>query len=89
MIIKPLGASNTCNTTSSSNYNNANLVRITHIALTNASHTVSCHYANTTLKYSVVIVGGESIILEKSPTDTINSASVDTGLRIVPVAYKN
>ena len=89
MILKPLGASNTCNTTSSSNYNNANLVRITHIALTNASHTVSCYYANNTLKYSIVVVGGESVILEKSPTDTINSASVDTSIRIVPVAYKN
>ena len=89
MILRPLGASNTCNTTSSSNYNNANLVRITHIALTNASHTVSCYYANNTLKYSIVVTGGESLILEKSPTDTINSASVDTSIRIVPVAYKN
>jgi hypothetical protein len=89
MIIKPLGVSNTCNTTSSNTYANANLVRITHIALTNAAHTVSCHHANGTLKYSLVIIGGESVILEKSPTDTINSASTDTGLRIVPVAYKN
>ena len=89
MILRPLGASNTCNTTSSSNYNNANLVRITHIALTNASHTVSCYYANNTLKYSIVVIGGESVILEKSPTDTINSASVDASIRIVPVAYKN
>lgn len=89
MILRPLGASNTCNTTSSSNYNNANLVRITHVALTNASHTVSCYYANNTLKYSIVVIGGESVILEKSPTDTINSASVDASIRIVPVAYKN
>tara|TARA_R110000868_G_scaffold8796_4_gene44978 strand:+ start:429 stop:695 length:267 start_codon:yes stop_codon:yes gene_type:complete len=88
MIIKPLGASNTCNTTSSSNYNNANLVRITHINLSNGAHTVSC-YANTTLKYSIVVIGGESVILEKSPTDTINSTSTDTSIRIVPVAYKN
>jgi len=89
MILRPLGASNTCNTTSSSNYNNANLVRITHVALTSGVHVVSCHYANTTLKYSVVVTGGESVILEKSPTDTINSSSTDTSLRIVPVAYKN
>lgn len=89
MIIKPLGVSNTCNTTSSNSYGNANLVRISHLALSTASHIVSCHYANATLKYSVVVLGGESVILEKSPTDTINSNSTDTSLRIVPVAYKN
>ena len=89
MIIKPLGASNTCNTTTSNTYANANLVRISHISLSNASHIVSCHYANNTLKYSIVVIGGESVILEKSPTDTINSNSTDTSLRIVPVAYKN
>jgi hypothetical protein len=88
MIIKPLGASNTCNTTSSNTYGNATLVRISHIAVSNGAHTVSC-YTNTTLKYSIVVVGGESVILEKSATDTINSTSTDTSLRIVPVAYKN
>jgi len=88
MIIKPLGISNTCNTTTSDTYANANLVRISHIALSSAAHIVTC-YTNTTLKYSVVVLGGESVILEKSPTDTINSNSTDTSLRIVPVAYKN
>jgi hypothetical protein len=88
MIIKPLGLSNSCNTSTSNTYANANLVRITHISLTSAAHVVSCHYANTTLKYSIVVTGGESVILEKSPTDTINSSSTDTSLRIVPVAYK-
>jgi hypothetical protein len=89
MIIKPLGVSNSCNTISSNNYGNANLVRLTHISLSNGAHTVSCHHANGTLKYSVVILGGESVILEKSPTDTINCTSTDTTMRIVPVAYKN
>lgn len=89
MVIKPLGVSNTCNTTSSNSYGNANLVRISDIALSNSAHTVNCHYANGTLKYSIVVIGGESVILEKSPTDTINSTSSDTSLRIVPVAYKN
>ena len=89
MIIKPLGVSNNCNTVSSSNYDNANLVRVTDIGLSNAAHTVTCYYANTTLKYSIVVTGGESVILEKSPTDTINSSSTDNTLRIVPVAYKN
>jgi len=88
-IIKTLSVSNNCNTVSSSNYGNANLVKITHIALSNAAHTVNCHYANGTLKYTVVVIGGESVILEKSPTDTINSNSTDNTVRIVPVAYKN
>jgi len=88
MIIKPLGVSNTCNSTSSNSYSNASLVRITHIDNANSAHTVYCYYANATLKYSVVVCGGESVILEKGPTDTINSSSVDTTLRIVPIAYK-
>ena len=88
MIIKPLGISNTCNSTSSSSYSNANLVRVTHYDNPNTAHTVYCYYANTTLKYSIVIAGGESIILEKSPTDTINCSSDDATVHIVPVAYK-
>lgn len=88
MIIKPLGVSNNCNTISSSSYGNSTLVRVTDIALSNAGHTISCHYANTDLRYTVVLTGGESLILEKGPTDTINSSSTDNTVRIVPVAYK-
>jgi hypothetical protein len=89
MIIRPLGLSNSCNTSTSNNYGNANLVKLSHIALSNAAHTINCHYANGTLKFTAVLLGGESMILEKSPTDTINSTSSDTSVRIVPVAYKN
>ena len=88
MILKPLGISNSCNSTSTNTYANATLVRVTHIDLSNSAHTVYCYSNSTTLKYSVVICGGESIILEKSPTDLINCSSVDTTVRIVPVAYK-
>jgi hypothetical protein len=87
-IIKPLGISNTCNSSSSNTYGNANLVRVTHYDNPNTAHTVYCYYANTTLRYSIVVAGGESVILEKGPTDTINCSSVDTTVRIVPVAYK-
>ena len=88
-IIKPLGISNSCNTTSSNSYSNVNLVRLTHIDNSDAMHTVYCYFANNSLRYSIDIVGGESINLEKGPTDTINSSSTDTSLRIVPIAYKN
>lgn len=88
MIIKPLGISNNCNTVSSSDYANATLVRLSDISLSNSAHTVYCYYANATLRYSVVILGGESLILEKGATDTINSSSVDNTVRIVPIAYK-
>jgi hypothetical protein len=87
-IIKPLGVSNTCNSTSSNTYD-ASLVRITHYDNPNTAHTVYCYYANNTLRYSIVIAGGESIILEKGPMDTINCSSTDTTVRIVPIAYKN
>ena len=88
MILKPLGVSNSCNSTSSSSYSNATLVRVTHIDLSNSAHTVYCYSNSTTMKYSVVICGGESIILEKGSTDTINCSSIDTTVRIVPVAYR-
>jgi hypothetical protein len=87
-IIKPLGVSNTCNSTSSSTYANAHLVRVTHYDNPNTAHTVYCYSADNTLKYSIIVAGGESVILEKNPTDTINCSSVDTTVRIVPVAYK-
>ena len=89
MIIKPLGVSNNCNTISSNSYGNATLVRVTDIALSNAGHTVGCYYANDVLRYTVVLTGGESLILEKGPTDNINSSSTDNTVRIVPIAYKN
>ena len=88
MILKPLGVSNSCNSTSASSYANSTLVRVTDISLSNAGHTVYCYSNSTTMKYSVVIVGGESIILEKAPTDLINCSSVDNSVRIVPVAYR-
>jgi hypothetical protein len=89
MIIKPLGVSTICNTVTSNTYGNANLVRLSHYDNPNTAHTVYCYYANGALKYTCAVIGGESIILEKSPTDTINSSSTDASLRIVPVAYKN
>ena len=88
MIFKPLTTSGSCNTTSANSYGNSSLVRVTHIANTNEGHTISCYSNSSTLKYSIVLCGGESIILEKAPTDLINSTSVDTSVRIVPVAYK-
>ena len=89
MIIKPLGISATCNTTSASSFANSTLVRVSHFDSGNTAHTVFCHYANATLRYSIVIIGSESIILEKGATDTINCSSTDATVRAVAVAYKN
>jgi hypothetical protein len=89
MIIKPLGVSNSCNSTSANTYANSTLVRVTYEANSNMGHTVYCYSNSSTLKYSIRLCGSESIILEKSPTDLINSTSVDTSVQIVPVAYKN
>jgi hypothetical protein len=90
IILKPLGISNNCNTTSNSSYSNATLVRVSHFGLANDTpHTVQCYYSNDTLRYTTVVLGGESIILEKSPTDYLNSTDATNSMRIVPVAYKN
>jgi hypothetical protein len=88
MILKPLSTSNSCNSTSADTYANSTLIRVTYEANTNQGHTVYCYSNSSTLKYSIRLCGGESIILEKAPTDLINSSSVDASIQIVPVAYK-
>ena len=90
IILKPLGVSNNCNTTSNSTYSNATLVRVSHFGLANDTpHTVQCYYTNNVLRYTTVVLGGESIILEKGTTDYINSTDATNSMRIVPVAYRN
>lgn len=89
-VIKPLGTSISCNTVNLSTYNNAKLVRLTCTAVTTTGHVITCRYANNVIRYSVGITGGQSLILEKDPTDTFESTAVSsTVLRGTPIAYRN
>ena len=88
-VIKPLGVSIACNTTVNT-YSSAKLVRLTCSAATNLGYVITCKYANTTIKYSVVITGGQSLILEKDPTDTLESTDTGTTLiRGTSIAFRN
>jgi hypothetical protein len=89
-VIKPLGVSISCNTVNVNTYSNAKLVRLTCSAVTTTGHVITCKYANGVINYSVGITGGQSLILEKSPTDTLESTDVSsTVLRGTPIAYRN
>lgn len=79
MIIKLLGAEisiATANTVA-----NANLVRVIN---TGATATMNVAYTNGVVYANVTVTNTESIILQKSITDTIIGAN----MKAVPVAYR-
>lgn len=84
--LKVLGVEQSCNTTANT-YGNNQLVRVVHIGLASAGHLVTCKYANGDVKYTVTIAGGDSLILSKGFTDTLQSNAADTSVLAVPVAY--
>ena len=88
MILKPLSNNSYCNTIPSS-YGNNVLVRVTHVANTNEVHTVICKSNTGTQKWTIAVVGSESINLEKLTTDTLETSDTSNTVRAVPVAYKN
>ena len=90
MIIKPLGPDQVANTATAANtFSNSTLIRVSHYSNPNTASYIYCYYANGTLRYNSLVVGGESVIFEKGPTDLVNSSSTDMTVHIVPVAYKN
>jgi hypothetical protein len=90
MIIKPLGASQVANNSIAANtFANSTLIRVSHFDNVNTASYIYCYYANNTLRYSTLVVGGESIILEKGASDKVNCSSTDVSVQIVPVSYKS
>jgi hypothetical protein len=88
-IIKPLGTEAVINTSSYSAYGNSTLVRLAHRSATTTSAVITCKDAsNTTTKWTMSIVGGDSLIVQKSATDILVSNSTDTSVTAVAVAYK-
>jgi len=89
-IIKPTGNTSSCNTTTFSSYGNSSLVLMTHAAATTVLAVITCKDStNTTVLWTVSIVGGESFIVEKGKTDIITSNHSGVSLAATPVAYKN
>ena len=90
MIIKPLGAESVCNTITFSSYSNSTLVKISHASAVTTLALITCKDStNTTTKWTTSVIGGETLILQKSATDILTSNSTDTSVVAVPVAYKS
>ena len=87
MIFKPLANSDNCNTTPSS-YGNNVLVRVSKFNNPNTATVVICKANTGTQKWSILVLGGESVVLEKTATDTLETATSATDMRAVAVSYK-
>jgi hypothetical protein len=89
-IIKPIGTESVCNTTTFSSYGNSALVKISHASAVTTLALIMCKDStNTTTKWTMSIIGGESLIVEKSATDILTSNNTASTLVATPVAYKN
>ena len=89
-IIKPLGTESVCNTTTFSSYSNSALVKLSHASAVTTLALITCKDStNTTTKWTMSIIGGETLIVEKSATDILTSNNTAATLVAVPVAYKN
>ena len=89
-IIKPIGTESVCNTSTFSSYGNSALVKISHASAVTTLALITCKdSSNTTTKWTMSIIGGESLIIEKSATDILTSNNTATTLVATPVAYKN
>ena len=89
-IIKPIGTESVCNTSTFSSYGNSALVKISHASAVTTLALITCkNSSNTTTKWTMSIIGGESLIIEKSATDILTSNNTAATLVATPVAYKN
>jgi hypothetical protein len=89
-VLKPLGNNIVSNSVVFSSVYGNPLVRITHSSATTGSALVTCKDStNTNILWTMVITGGNEVIVQKNPTDLLTSNSTDTSLNMCPVAYKN
>ena len=89
-IIKPIGTESVCNTSTFSSYGNSALVKISHASAVNTLALITCKDStNTNVKWTTSIIGGETVIFEKSATDLLTSNNTAATLVATPVAYKN
>ena len=88
-IIKPLGVESVSNSVTYSSYSNSTLVRFAHSSAITTLALITCKDStNTTTNWTISIIGGDSVIVQKGATDILTSNSIDTSLVAVPVAYK-
>ena len=89
IIIKPLGTESICNTTTFSSYSDNKLIKISHASAVTTLALITCKDStNSTTKWTMSIIGGETLIVEKDATDILTSNNTAVTLVAVPVAYK-
>jgi hypothetical protein len=88
-VIRPIGTQISPNTTVTSTFGGNKLVRCAHAGSTASYHVITCKYANNVTKWTIALTGGQSMILEKDPTDQITSDATDTTVSAVAIAYRN
>jgi hypothetical protein len=89
-IIKPLGTESVCNTITFSSYSNSTLVKLSHASAVTTLALITCKDStNTTTNWTMSVIGGETLIVEKGATDILTSNNTVATLVAVPVAYKN
>jgi len=89
-IYKPLGTESVCNTTTFSSYGNSSLVKLSHASAITTLALITCKDStNTTTNWTTSVIGGETIVVQKAPTDILTSNNTAATLVAVGVAFKN
>jgi len=89
-VLKPTGIESVCNTTTFSSYGNSALVRIAHSSAVTTSALITCKDStNTNTNWTMSIIGGDTVVVQKGFTDILTSNSTDTSVTAVSCAYKN
>jgi hypothetical protein len=85
MLIKVLAAETTLN--AATNVSNATVVRLYNGH--SAALVISRTDASDSVIGSLTVKNGETVVLEKEPTDKLSAASNGSSVKVVKVAYRN
>ncbi len=85
MLIKVLAAETTLN--AATNVGNATVVRLYNGH--SAALVISRTDASDSVIGSLTVKNGETVVLEKEPTDKLSAASNGSSVKVVKVAYRN
>ena len=88
-VIKPLTSVETPNTSTTTTFGGNKLVRLTHAGAAGTHHVITCTDADSAVRWTIALTGGQDILLEKEPTDTITSNAGDTSITGTAVAFLN
>lgn len=89
-VFKPLGTYTALTSSINSNFGGNKLVRLTYVSAPTAKRTITCKLASdSSIKWTITLTGGQEIIVEKDPTDTITQDDTIAAVFGTAVAYRN